>query len=314
MLQDELDGWSLVKHRGSRSHQPPKCFEDILPQPLPLLPPTPESSLVQQPTILQSLPNSLRDSLSSRVLQIFRTPQNRFGLFRQYLSEQLPSHDPEEYVDFQDLSEGSACETSQTSAPFTHSRSPEVKDNFYPYPNESSFHLRDWYWNCGNQKSHKSLHELVRVVGDPEFRPDNVQHTQWAKINTKLARNDFDEESGQELEEGEWMDEDSGWMKTLVSISVPFAKRSSKAPGPRAFMVGDLYHRSFVSVIREKLANPHDDQGFHYKPFELFWRCLGRNNNNMRVHGELYTSPAFLDAHRELQESAREPGCSLPRS
>jgi hypothetical protein len=31
------------------------------------------------------------------------------------------------------------------------------------------------------------------------------------------------------------------------------------------------------------------------------------------VHGELYTSSAFFDAHRELQESPGEPGCNLPK-
>jgi hypothetical protein len=35
--------------------------------------------------------------------------------------------------------------------------------------------------------------------------------------------------------------------------------------------------------------------------------------NPVRVQGELYTSPAFVDAHQELQDSPAEPGCNLPR-
>ena len=34
---------------------------------------------------------------------------------------------------------------------------------------------------------------------------------------------------------------------------------------------------------------------------------------SIRVHGKLYTSPAFLEAHQEIQALAEEPGCSLPR-
>ena len=165
-----------------------------------------------------------------------------------------------------------------------------VEGDFYPYLNANSFLLGDWYWNHGEQKSRESFRELLNIVGDPEFHPDDLQGMQWDKINRRLGRNNFDQEDS--LDE-EWMDEDEGWKRTPVSISVPFARRHTKEPGPRKFHVGDFYHRSFVSVIREKLANPQDDQRLHYEPFELFWRCPD-TQEDIRVHGELYTSPAFL--------------------
>ena len=74
--------------------------------------------------------------------------------------------------------------------------------------------------------------------------------------------------------------------------------------------MGYLYHRSLVSVIREKLANPHHTSHFHYQPFELFWQPTN-TSPAVQVHGELYMSPAFLDAHREVQEMPGEPGCNL---
>jgi hypothetical protein len=187
-----------------------------------------------------------------------------------------------------------------------------VHNEFYPYPNAYSFRLGDWYWNHGVQKSRESFRELLDIVGDPGFHPDDVRNTQWSKIDSKLAMNAFDKDGVCDEDDGEWMDEDAGWQRTPVTISVPFAKRTSTVPGPRDFLVGDLYHRSFVSVIREKLANQHDNQGFHYDPFELFWQPPG-TQDDIRVHGEMYTSPAFLDAHRELQEAPGEPGCNLPR-
>jgi hypothetical protein len=217
----------------------------------------------------------------------------------------LPSHDPEEHTNFQDLCEDPAAET--TSPP--EKRSEPGKHGFLPYPNESSFRLGHWYWNRGIQKSRQSFRELLNVVGDPKFSPEDVRHTRWNKIDEMLGYNDFDKQD----DEGEagWMDVDSGWKRTPITISVPFHHRT-KTPGPQTYTVGDLYHRSIVSVMREKLANAHDNQHFHYEPFELFWQPTDTCADE-RVHGELYTSPAFLDAHRELQESPREPGCTLPR-
>jgi hypothetical protein len=247
---------------------------------------------------------------------MFRTPRNVFGLFRQYCSDRPPSHDPEKNIDLLDLSDYSTNETD-SSDPQNN------EDGFYPFPNENSFLLGEWYWNRGVQKSRESFSELLGIVGNPDFRPEDVRHAKWNKIDAVLAKNDFDENgisndsrigNGNDVVEGgdtEWIDEDAGWRKTPISISVPFHSRM-KYPGPEEYVVGDLYHRSFVSVIREKLASPHDDQNFHYEPFELFWKPT-EEGAETRVHGELYTSPAFVEAHRDLQNSHREPGCDLPK-
>jgi len=285
----------------------PKRFRDIAPQPLPLLPPVSPAPLnddvmPQAPSPPASNePQSEERSLGSRMRQIFQTPRNIFGLFRRYFSEQLPTHDPEEHKDLLDLSDEPIISTSPR---FTGNGNP-----FEPFPNKSSFRLADWHWNHGVQKSRESFNQLLGIVGDPEFRLEDVRQTNWAKIDSKLAANIFD--GSDDEEDAEWMDEDAGWVRTPITISVPFHHRT-KRPGPRDYHVGDLYHRPFVSVIREKLAKPQDDRHFHYEPFELYWQP---NNScaKERVHGELYTSSAFLDAHRELQESPGEPGCNLPR-
>jgi hypothetical protein len=180
---------------------------------------------------------------------------------------------------------------------------------FYPYPNENSFRLGEWYWNHGIQKSRESFSELLTIVGDSKFRPEDVQHKQWNKIDKKLAGNVGD--GG--LDEGdEWLDvEDAGWKTTPIRISVPFPRRA-KNPGPKDYLVGDLHHRTLVSIIREKLTKSDDMQRFHFEPFEIFWKS-DDDSPEMKVHGELYTSQVFLDAHHELQNSPREPGCDLPK-
>lgn len=272
------------------NRQPPARYRDILPQPLAPLPPTPQ--LHENSTSEPELPVSNSRQTAGSKLQ---TLPNAFGLIRQYFSDRLPSHDPEEYVD-----------VIPSDEPFCSN----ILSSFSPYPNENSFLLGDWYWNHGNQKSQESFRQLLGIVGHPEFRPEDVRRTTWSKIDAKLGSNPFDRGTG-EVEEEEWMDEDAGWHRTPITISVPFHNRT-KAPGPKNYLVGDLYHRSLVDVIREKLANTSDVRHFHYEPFELLWNRPGMSPD-VRVHGELYTSPAFLDAHRKLQESPGEPGCDLPR-
>ncbi|KJA15704.1 hypothetical protein HYPSUDRAFT_148732 [Hypholoma sublateritium FD-334 SS-4] len=62
------------------------------------------------------------------------------------------------------------------------------------------------------------------------------------------------------------------------------------------------------------MANTQNFPHFHLEPYELRWRRRNiPNPEYIKVHGELYTSPAFLEAHEEIQVLAAEPGCSLPR-
>ncbi|KIM74574.1 hypothetical protein PILCRDRAFT_14341 [Piloderma croceum F 1598] len=302
---------SLAEGRPRRQNrQLPKRFRDILPVSLPFFSPAPLHPALPPSTPLDPSaipPASLGPaSLTSRIRQLFKTPKNVFGLSRQYDSGQPPSHDPEEQVDLHDLSDlPSATMTADASA---YHRFGNI---FNPYPNQNSFLLGDWHWNHGIQKSRESFSELLKIVGSPDFHPADVRHTKWAKIDTKLAKNNFDDRSDDNAEDdAEWMDEDAGWNKTPIHISVPFHSRAKK-PGLQNYHVGDLYHRSFVSVIREKLSKPEDVRHFHYEPYMLFWKSSD-TSDNIRVHGELYTSPAFLEAHRELQDSPGEPGCHLP--
>jgi hypothetical protein len=151
----------------------------------------------------------------------------------------------------------------------------------------------------------ESFKSLLKIVGDEKFRPEDIRHTNWGDINNKLADLKWVEEEGGDAE---WMDADAGWKRTPVRISVPFHSRT-RNPGPKDYIMGDLYHRSLVAIICEKLRNT---QQFHYQGFELLWKCT-EQHHNIRVYGEVYMSTAFLKAQREIQESQGEPGCDLPR-
>jgi len=109
----------------------------------------------------------------------------------------------------------------------------------------------------------------------------------------------------------EWLDHDSGWKSTAVTISVPFPHRSVK-PNPVAYLVENFYHCSIASVICEKVIDPWNHHTFHYEPYALHWHPPHKTCET-GVHGELFTSKSFIDAHNQLQSSPPEPGCELPR-
>ena len=173
-------------------------------------------------------------------------------------------------------------------------------NEFYPYPNYNSFRLGDWYWNHGLQKTHRSFRDLLDIVGDTDFHSSDVRHTRWESIDTLLAS----DETG----DWEWLDDGACWIKSSVEISVPF-HRKTPHPGPQTFTVSDFHHRDLISVIKERVKNnPH----FHFELYELYWQ-VGDNSPPVRVYGELYSSPAFNEAHLDLQNSPPEPGCNIPR-
>lgn len=300
--QIDEEGLSLAQRRSRRVGVPLpvryRQYDDVLPQP-PLSVPSSQTQTQQPEFNIPANPTdtSTRAQTSSRAPP-FRTARNVFGLVRQFFTSTPPSHDPEEVATLLDIS--SVPVVSPADIPV------ELSDmSFHPYPNRSSFELGHWYWNGGVQKSQQSFKELVDIVGRPDYNPDDVRNTPWDRINSQLGAS-VDIEG-----RDEWEDEDAGWRKTQVTIEVPFS-RTTPQPGARPYIAADIYHRSLVSVIREKLANTLDDELFHYEPYQLQW-CAPHLEHEVNIQGELYTSPAFMDAHRALQESPGEIGCDLPR-
>jgi len=57
----------------------------------------------------------------------------------------------------------------------------------------------------------------------------------------------------------------------------------------------------------------NNDRHFHYEPYELLWKS-GNEAEEVQVHGELYTSAAFLAEHKKLLQSPPEPGCDALRA
>jgi hypothetical protein len=243
---------------------------------------------------------------SSQANKILRSTPNMFGLSRHYHTSGFLGHDPDKNLTFDDL-----VDTSCGSSP-----NPPI-DSYYPYPNQSSFLLGEWFWDGGVQKSQSSFKNLLKIVGHPDFRPEDVSRTSWRRIDAQLcgdSRSDDlnDNEDGEDGEDGKDSREAyGGWVEKPIKIYVPFHKRTLH-PGQEEFEVGTLRYRKLTSVIREKISRTHSNLHFHLEPYELYWQP-NQARKPVRVHGELYSSKAFIDAHRDLQKSPGETGCNLPK-
>jgi len=59
-----------------------------------------------------------------------------------------------------------------------------------------------------------------------------------------------------------------------------------------------------MTIIRERITRLSVHPHLHVEPYKLFWQPDDATEL-VRVHGELYTLEAFIDAHNKLQDSSR---------
>ncbi|TFK28673.1 hypothetical protein FA15DRAFT_570177, partial [Coprinopsis marcescibilis] len=240
--------------------------------------------------------------------------KNKFGLCRRFFANKLPTRDPEQLVQEADLDDSinSPDKThvvDTSSASQDHSSEKGCPPTYLkPFPNASSFHLANWYWNGGNEKSLKEFKDLLELLRKPEFSLSDALEADYSRIISALGNYSRATEGSDE-----WMD-DAGWRTTPISIPVPFHK-SMRGAGVEHRSVGTLYHRNILEILRDKVRSMTDGPHFHYQPYYMEWAQNQENKNSppLRVHGELYTSEAFLEAHQALQESIPVPGCNRKR-
>lgn len=280
----------------------PARFRDMLPEPSLPLPPASEdlesqvadprpASISPVPTPLAALEPEPAGALS-RPHAVFKTHMNSFSLFRLFDEGTPSSHDPKDQ--------------SGEVPPQPRKMPVNVDNPFHPYPNKNSFCLGDWYWNQGLEKSKNSFKNLIDIVGTSEFWLEDVRNTRWTAIDQELGNL----ATPHDTDSAEWLDENSGWKSSPVTISVPFSRRSLHS-GPKDYTITDFYCRSLVSIIRKKISDPMHHHLFHYKPYKLHWHPPHRAHD-IGMYGELFTLQAFLESHYTLQDSPPKPDCNLP--
>jgi hypothetical protein len=211
----------LAERRSRREHrQLPKCYRDIAPVPPASLPPPSSQDMLECVSTLAepvassakvTSPSQQCTASLSRVRKVLKSARNIFGLFRQYYAARFPDHDPEENITSDDLIDASSDDS------FTLPVS-----SYHPYPNQSSFLLGEWYWNDGERKSQSSFQNLLKIVGHPDFRPEDVAGKNWRRIDAQLSG-----EQRRSSSDGDgWEDEHGSgdWVTTPIQINVPFHK------------------------------------------------------------------------------------------
>ncbi|KAF8833950.1 hypothetical protein BDN67DRAFT_985681 [Paxillus ammoniavirescens] len=107
---------------------------------------------------------------------------------------------------------------------------PQVRHTFRTQLN--SF---DWYWNQGTMKSRQDFRSLLNIVGNLDFKPDDICNTKWTVVDHELGNIVAPDNSCSQtvpsanpsgstatLPHAEWMNNDAGWRNRVVTISVPF--------------------------------------------------------------------------------------------
>ncbi|KAH6890807.1 hypothetical protein BKA70DRAFT_1441710 [Coprinopsis sp. MPI-PUGE-AT-0042] len=238
-------------------------------------------------------------SSSSGLMKWWSSMRNKFSLWRRSYASQPLNHDPESNITPEDLDDSHPL---PDPIPPNNDPSASTSKPYGPFPNTSSLLFADWYWNRGNEKSLGELDGLINgVFKNPDFVLDDLIEVDWKKLRSALGSQD---------DENDWFD-DAGWTATPISIPVAFHRLMSDA-GMKFVTVGKLQHRKILAVIEEKIRNTKDASLFHYQPYELYW-AKNEDSPNIRIQGELYTSPAFLEEHQKLQDGPSIPGCTRER-
>ena len=309
---------------------------DTLPEPLTASTPDPDPShlAVSSPgtEFVQSVPQQPAEIVPAQ------TTRNIFGLYRRYRTKNFPGHDPEAVVDRELLLDPVNDPTTDPlleATPITTPRSPadgpllsrpdrpDCPSNggndpesiessaesdcsqFYPYPNWTTFRLGQWYWTGSPKKSQSTFKDLVEILTDLRFCAEDLEGVNWKLINDKLL---MGETRSSTLEGHEALPDD--WHETDIQISVPVHNKGL-VPGIHLYEAATLCHRKIVSMIRSRVTDPSVFPHLHLEPYELFWKP--NSTESVRVHSEVYTSPAFIEAHDALQRSPPEPDCTRER-
>ena len=159
----------------------------------------------------------------------------------------------------------------------------------------------------------------------PDFDVEDLRGVNFDKIDKELAK---------DLEgTGE---SDNSWLTSTVNIKVPVATKITKASrrkkanadraaqvhdevdtemesiGGKKFAIPGFRHRKLMHILKSSIKGNSDQaKQYHWHPFEQYWQPPERPPE--RMYDEIYSSPTFVKADRELQESPRESGCDLPR-
>jgi hypothetical protein len=331
---EDLDS-PIACRKGVRNRRQPKRMEDAAPEPgsrrmrrgIDVAPdPLAGLPISMNACISQQSPSSEQASCSTNSVEILDSttsldsPKNRFGLFRRYYGRSFPRHDPDSICSADKFVDPEGTEDSSIDASSTGSQDPPSQKNiskqdttsenttavsFNPLPDAATYEIsRLWYLD-GAMRSQDGLVKLMKIVTDDAFDKEVARSVNWKTIGNRLAAS-MGEDSG------DTPSSSTGWKCSPVPIQIPYHRRMSQ-PGTETYTLKPgFWHRNLVSVIKEKVQDPDHFENFVTEPYELYFQP-DESSGPQRVHGELYTSDAFLKEHQRIQDSSSPRECSLEK-
>ncbi|KAF8955630.1 hypothetical protein BDZ97DRAFT_1598545, partial [Flammula alnicola] len=239
---------------------------------------------------------------------------NAFGMYREY--PLIPTHNPDDLLTLDNLSDITAPQVVTDAPVQTNSRLSVIIDDrqthsantpsYFPFANSTIFGLMNWMWSGSAMKSIGEMIKLINFLKSDDFKKEDLIdfdiRKETAKFDTSL------EDTG--LKKGPAVVKD-GWREVEVDIQVPTGQAHASDSDIPVFSVPGLHHRSIVEVLKAVLTDSAS-RYFHYTPFKQFWKPTPESEPQ-RVHDEIYSSDAMVEAHEAIQNLPPEPGCQLER-
>jgi Plavaka transposase len=295
----------IVEGRPRRVHRMPARYRDVLPRAPPAITPMDEGGEGSSEAALRpDARPQVRVRLRAR--EQVETAKDPFGVFRKYFDR--PTYEPDGEITLDDL----AGLTPQETEPPVGAH-PEVgveepgtsklaANAYQPFPNASAFMLSNWYYDTpSGERSDADFNRLVAVISDPRFISQDIIGFTASKRDKLLDRLDEEPDSV-----------NAGWKRNIgVHFQVPEGKNHWTDPNGRTFVAPGLHHRSITQIVCSLFETKTN---LHYTPFEMWWQPTP-DTPAERVYSDLYTSPAFIEAHREVNFNPefQVPGCKLEK-
>ncbi|KAH9931346.1 uncharacterized protein B0H18DRAFT_1116502 [Fomitopsis serialis] len=262
----------------------------------------------------------LRPRVRLIVMEKFRTIANQFGLSRLYKGR--PSTVPDAELDV------TSC--LPADKPSRHAKTRRtISEIIAPLPNLSAWRQYHHFWSYPMQTraSRAAMQEIQR---QPDFSSADAAAANYDKVDAILTAKQ------------PWTDAAEGWRQASITIGIPSGHRSTEAsrrseytarqrirrhepveevPAEHSvagdhFTIPAFFYQPLVPLIDKVFGQYSISRNFHYHPFNLTYLPPDAPTGSLpeNVHGELYTSKAWLNAEFELQNSPRVEGCDLPRA
>jgi hypothetical protein len=277
--------------RSSMARRQPRRFVDMVPSGLGPL--TMASGPLPVTAPSDSVPVPKRRRINPKEAHtILTTKPNQFGLYRVYeapTQNHIPDPD-----DTNDTRAQSANRPPNDPKQFTKL----VRQTILPYPNISAFKFNYWWWIKDGRSQSDRQYLLNDIFAKGEFKLEDLTGVNMADLDDQMVTMDR-------------QGADNGWITHAVDIKIPPGKLTQRTQELPKYTIKGLRYRRLTEVIKMAFARDNA-RWFHYDPFKQYWQP-NHTLPPVRVYDELYTSDAWIDEHRRLQESPTVDGCTLPR-